>query len=79
MDLNKFLEWLQREQGMSVRSARDVVSRLKRVAKITKEEEISSETIAALENSNEYAEASPFIRSQLKRAVVLYTEFTVQE
>jgi len=76
MDYVVFKQWLQDEKEMSVRSATDVVSRCKRINRITKEENINDNTISLLIENGEYEDMSSFIKSQLKRAVTLYLEYS---
>lgn len=75
MDFVEFKKWLQDEKKMSVRSATDVVSRCKRINRMTLEEEINDKTISALIEMESYEAMSSFIKSQLKRAATLYLEF----
>lgn len=78
MDYRKFYEWLKADRGMSERSSRDVVSRLKRVARMTGLTQLDKATTEMIEKSKEYSTLSSFIKSQLKRSVVLYNEFVSQ-
>ena len=75
MDYDGFLEWLKTEKNMSIRSARDTVSRLKRVLRIVDENSISLRTTDKLNRTTEFVNSSIFIKSQLRRAVTLYQEF----
>ena len=75
MDYTKFQEWLQNEKGMSLRSARDVISRIKRVLLLSGAEKITSETVEMLNQNETFQDCSMFIKSQLRRSVVLYNEF----
>lgn len=75
MKYNEFTEWLQNEKSMSVRSARDVVSRLKRCLKLTGANEVNTKTANELNKSAEFDELTTFVKSQLKRSVTLYIEF----
>lgn len=75
MDYTKFQEWLQNEKGMSLRSAKDVISRIKRVLLISSADEITSETVETLNQNEVFQGCSMFIKSQLRRSVVLYNEF----
>ncbi|MBQ8923570.1 MAG: hypothetical protein IJ053_02130 [Lachnospiraceae bacterium] len=75
MRYGDFLSWLQEERGMSERSARDVVSRSKRTLIITGQNAVDSKSIDLLMNSGDFIEFSPYIKSQLKRAITLYMEF----
>lgn len=75
MEYEAFLVWLQEDKEMSLRSARDVVSRNKRALTIVKQNHISTETLQKLTESEEYIVCSTSIKSQLKRAVTLYMEY----
>lgn len=70
----EFQKWLL-ENGMTERSSRDVVSRVKRVLTLTNQTKVNGYTLEKLIESNEYQKCSVFIRSQLKRSVNLYLEF----
>lgn len=74
MDYIVFKQWLQDEKNMSNRSATDVVSRCKRINRMT-EEDISDKTVSVLIEMESFDNMSPFIKSQLKRAATLYLEF----
>lgn len=77
MSYQEFYEWLKYNRGMGDRSSKDVISRLKRVVKISNLNSNNLEmiTIERLESSKDYSCLSIYIKSQLKRAVVLYNEF----
>ena len=75
MKYDDFQAWLIKEKTMSDRSARDSVSRLKRVLRIISQEKIDSTTITKLNETDEFQNLSIFIKSQLRRAVALYQEF----
>lgn len=75
MDYAVFKQWLQHEKSMSVRSAADVISRCKRILRMTDMHAIGDSTVAALARTQSYANLSSCIKSQLKRAVALYLEF----
>jgi len=76
MDYVIFKQWLQDEKNMSIRSAADVISRCKRINKMTEKNSIDNDTVALLIEMTSYKEMSSFIKSQLKRATTLYLEFT---
>lgn len=76
MDYVVFKQWLQDEKNMTIRSAKDVVSRCKRINKLTDEENINDKTISVLIHMESYNTMSSFIKSQLKRAATLYLEFS---
>ena len=77
IDSALFQEWLSADKGLSERSSRDTVSRLSRANKL---HPLSSETdlqtyIFELGRKPDFESLSPSVRSQLKRAVKLYSEF----
>ena len=75
MDYTDFLNWLVVEKKMSQRSAKDVISRCKRVCKILGIEKIDLDSAEKLLQNDEYKANSMFVKSQLKRAITLFTEF----
>ena len=75
MDYQVFCQWLKDNKNMTERSARDVVSRCKRIQKITNSDDLECCTESILIECEDYSECSSFIKSQLKRALVLYYEF----
>lgn len=75
MDYTAFYEWLMNENNMNNRSAKDVLSRCRRVCKILQIENIDSNTSEGLNSCPEFTNKSMFIKSQLRRAVVLYTTY----
>lgn len=76
MEYTEFNQWLIDNKKMSVRSAHDVISRLRRVTKILGTKEISIDDSANLAANNEFLLCSLFIKSQLKRAITLYLEYS---
>lgn len=72
---NELVEWLIEEKNMSIRSAKDVLSRYGRICRILDVDTIDETTFNQLIESDKYNECSMFIKSQLKRTVTLYTEF----
>lgn len=79
MDYVVFKQWLQDEKNMSIRSATDVVSRCKRINRMTDMDKIDDKTVEILVETESYADMSSFIKSQLKRAATLYMEFCKKE
>ncbi len=79
MDYIIFKQWLQEEKNMSIRSATDVVSRCKRINKMTEKDNIDDNTVATLIKMDSFDSMSLFIKSQLKRAATLYIEFSKKE
>lgn len=75
MDYESFLAWLEEERKMSVRSARDVVSRLKRAIILLETGEINEESVDRLDSTPAFTKCTMFIKSQLRRSVKLYQEF----
>ena len=76
MDYQEFLTWLETERKMSTRSARDVVSRLRRVVGLLGSDSIDSTSISKLNDITAFDECSMFIKSQLRRSVHLYLEYS---
>lgn len=74
MDYANFCEWLMSEKAMSQRSARDVVSRLKRVESIIANES-DDLSLDALNSAPTFNDCTMFIKSQLRRTVTLYNEY----
>ncbi len=72
---NKLIEWLIEEKNMSIRSAKDVLSRCGRICRMLHIDTIDENTFNQLIKSENYNECSMFIKSQLKRTVTLYSEF----
>lgn len=79
MDYIVFKQWLQNEKRMSIRSANDVISRCKRINRLTERDVIDDATVAILVEMELYDEMSLYIKSQLKRAATLYMEFVNKE
>lgn len=75
-----FRTWLRRRTTLTQRSINDVVSRAKRVAGLipldgpADDEELT----VLLRRKREYMDRSPSVRSQLKKAALLYRKFTEQ-
>lgn len=71
--------WLRETQSYTDRSAGNVVSRLKRVRKLIGPVMRFHETldaVHALEKAPEFSRFSSSVKSQLRRAIVLHSEFT---
>lgn len=75
-DYSGFAKWLSYLDNYTVRTKRDVVSRLKRANKIC---EIPSTPdsyyLYLLEQSDKYKILTPAVRSQIKRAITLYSQY----
>lgn len=75
-ELIKFLDWLISTKGFQRRSARDVISRLKRISNEFKFDSSTSGTALELIEKRElFPTVSTVIRSQLKRSLRLFIEF----
>lgn len=70
-----FYEYLVQEKKFNERSARDVISRCNRVRKMIQEEEIREDALDKLLAQDAYMNCSTFVRSQLKRSILLYREY----
>ncbi len=79
MNYSYFKNWLLNNKKFTERSSKDVISRYKRVCKILQTEEITKESIIKLSKMEEFNKNSTFIRSQLKRAISLYLEYSICE
>lgn len=79
--MEDFKRWLIKAKGLSEKSSRDVVSRLKRVQRIHsfKSGDKENKILNALAECDEFNNLSMFIRSQLRRSVRLYKEFQAKE
>ena len=75
MDNYEFYNWLLTEKQMSTRAAKDVISRCKRICKMCDATSIDAVSLENLEGCAEFAEKSMFIKSQLKRALALRSEY----
>ena len=75
MDFGGFNEWLIKYKGMSMRSAKDVISRCRRVLKMIEESSLSSSSIDELQERLSFCNCSIFVKSQLLRAVHLWIEY----
>ena len=75
MDTVKFLEWLSTGKSMGARSAKDVVSRLKRVVGLLGSDTLDSTSVSKLNEVAAFDECTMFIKSQLRRSVALYLEY----
>ncbi|PIE75408.1 MAG: DNA (cytosine-5-)-methyltransferase [Deltaproteobacteria bacterium] len=73
-----FKNWLIENKKLTPRSAKDVLSRLKRVSKYVnvKMEVDDLDLINLLEKNSEFSRLSRYVRPQMRRALVLYREFS---
>ncbi len=79
MDTNRFVEWLITTRDMGIRSAKDVVSRCGRVSRMLAIEELNEQAISSLIENSDFQSSSTFVKSQLKRAISLYLEFSAKQ
>jgi hypothetical protein len=73
-----FREWLKSDRGLQEKSARDVVSRIRRVTKMINEinlENSYEDILHNLNNNEEFKSLSVYVQPQIKRAVSLYQDF----
>ncbi len=74
-----FSKWLIHSQKYSERSASDILSRVRRASKICDFEGAPDEFyIYALQQKDEYNNLSTSVRSQIKRALILYNKYILQ-
>ena len=76
MNYQEFLVWLETERKMSKRSAKDVVSRLKRVVSLMGSDSLDNTSVSKLNEVAAFDECTMFIKSQLRRSVTLYLEYS---
>lgn len=74
-EIMDFITWMIEEKNILKKSAHDVQSRLNRVQGITKEKNISKNTIDHLEKCEGFTSLSLTVKSQLRRSVRLYLEY----
>ncbi len=79
MDYSGFYDWLMCEKTMSRRAAKDVISRLKRVQSILKIKDAECYSLQELNSAPAFQDCSMFIKSQLRRTITLYNEFSVHQ
>lgn len=76
-NMNEFLEWLKNEKKLTLRSARDVVSRFKRANSIVQMPNIIDKNyLYILEQQDDFSQISNSVKSQIKRSINLYIEYT---
>lgn len=75
MDAQIFLNWLANEKKMSARSSKDVLSRYRRICRMLDIDSVDNDSMDKLQACEHFCESSIFIKSQLKRCIVLYLEF----
>lgn len=75
MNFEQFLSWLIDNKKLTNRSSKDVVSRLKRILKLSNKHDIKDVSYDTFIKSNVFLQQSMYVKSQLKRAFILYLEF----
>ena len=75
MENQDMVTWLIKEKHMSIRSAKDVLSRYNRVCRMLDIDEFDEYTLTTLQECDVFTKSSMFIKSQLKRSVSLYLEY----
>ena len=77
MDTNKYAEWLVRSAGLENRSARDVISRTRRVGgMISLDSKMQTcDLLHELGKKEQFKQLTISVRSQLRRALKLYRDF----
>lgn len=81
MEIDLFREWLINDRGLKETSAKDVVSRLRRVDKIIEfnRDESYESIVESLDVNEEFNKFSTYVKPQVKRAIKLYKEFVEQK
>lgn len=75
MDYQSFYNWLITEKAMNTRSAKDVISRCKRICNMLSADTITVDSLDELNSNEQFCELTMFIKSQLRRAVALWNEY----
>lgn len=78
---DQFAEWLEEHTNLSGRSRNDVISRLRRVHKLVDPLRVQDENELEyrLRKTDRFPTYSSSVKSQLKRAAVLYRQFAIDE
>ena len=75
-NIEPFRQWLVNDKSLKYRSAKDVISRVKRLIKMGLDEEsIKSKNLENIYECNDFCDLSMTVKSQLKRAANLYFEY----
>ena len=74
--MEEFKVWLCEQKKYTERSARDVCSRLKRVCLLLNKKNIEDCKVDDLEINEEFKTLSMSVRSQLRKSVKLFFEYT---
>lgn len=71
----EFYNWLVEAKQLSNRSAKDVISRCKRIKNILHTDSLDIFSSEQLLEADDFKNLSMFIKSQLKRALALWKEY----
>ena len=77
MEQDKFLSYLRNEKNLTLRSARDVISRINRAKSLVNVDSTQNynKLIQQLERKDEFLALSRYVQPQIKRAIFLYKEY----
>lgn len=75
MNYMDMYQWLVQEKQLGSRSAKDVVSRCKRISRMLDTDVLNNSTAKSLEQNEQFVSCSIYIKSQLRRALSLAIEF----
>lgn len=75
MERESFYDWLVNEKNYSHYSAKDVLSRCNRVRRLIGHQELSCQSLEALKENEVFCASSKYVKSQLRRAVSLFSEY----
>lgn len=75
MEYEEFYKWLITEKSMSIRAAKDVLSRCRRICTFLHADIIDEKTVSDLNSNEDFNKQSMFIKSQLRRAATLWNEY----
>ncbi len=75
MESTNLVQWLIDEKHMSMRSAKDVLSRSGRICRMLNISDFNNTTMEQLLACQQFQDSSMFIKSQLKRTVTLCLEY----
>lgn len=70
-----FKDWLMKEKGYTSKVSSDILSRVKRAKTLLNCEELSFDSINELKNLDELKSKSYSVKSQIKKAILLYCEY----
>jgi len=78
LDEGKLEKWLSHRKGLSIRSAKDVISRFKRVGTFVdcSRNHSDEELINTLNKNKNFQKLTETVRSQLRRSIRLVKAFT---